>query len=56
MFDLGSICQNNLVGYQGCYDSITLTIDMNIVYSIDECIQLCSIKYDYAGIMNGWTL
>ncbi|CAF1135988.1 unnamed protein product [Rotaria sordida] len=46
-------CQNNLIGYQGCFDSITLKIGMGIVYSIEECIKRCSIKYSYAGIMNG---
>ncbi|CAF4968486.1 unnamed protein product, partial [Rotaria sp. Silwood1] len=49
----GYTCQNNLIGYQGCFDSITLNIGMDIVYSIEQCIQRCSIKYAYAGIMNG---
>ncbi|CAF1217273.1 unnamed protein product [Rotaria sordida] len=48
-----STCQNNLIGYQGCFDSITLKIGMGIAYSIEECIKRCSIKYSYAGIMNG---
>ncbi|CAF3893709.1 unnamed protein product, partial [Rotaria sp. Silwood1] len=37
----GYTCQNNLIGYQGCFDSITLNIGMDIVYSIEQCIQRC---------------
>ncbi|CAF0976146.1 unnamed protein product [Rotaria magnacalcarata] len=51
---IDSSCQNNLIGYQGCFDSITLKKGVGVVHSLKECIQRCAIKYDYAGIMNGY--
>ncbi|CAF3517864.1 unnamed protein product [Rotaria socialis] len=49
-----SSCQNHLIGYKGCFDSIALKKGVGVVHSLKECIQRCAIKYDYAGIMNGY--
>ena len=50
---LDSTCGNNLIGYQGCFDSSTLQTKMNSVNSIEECVKRCAVEYDYAGITNG---
>ncbi|CAF3600171.1 unnamed protein product [Adineta steineri] len=52
-YKTASTCQNNLIGYQGCFNSEVLSIKMDDVNSLKECIKQCSAKYNYAGIMNG---
>ncbi len=54
MLNLDYTCRNTLIGYQGCFDSITLKVGMDVVDSIEECIKSCTVKYNYAGIMNGY--
>ncbi|CAF0954896.1 unnamed protein product [Adineta ricciae] len=48
-----STCQNNLVGYLGCFPTVSLQISMNAVDSLKECIHQCTGKYIYAGVANG---
>ena len=50
---LDSTCLNTVVGYQGCFDDVTLSAMMGVVNSIEECISRCAMNYNYAGIMNG---
>ena len=46
------MCSNTAVGYQGCFDSVTLDVLMGMVNSSEECISYCGSNYNYAGIMN----
>jgi len=54
LLNLDYTCRNTLIGYQGCFDSITLKVGIDVVDSIEECIKSCTVKYNYAGIMNGY--
>ena len=50
---IDSTCLNTVVGYQGCFNSMSLDVEMGVVNSIDECVSYCSLNYNYAGIMKG---
>ncbi len=49
---IDSTCLNTVVGYQGCFDGVTLENLIGIVNSIEECVSYCVLNYNYAGIMN----
>jgi hypothetical protein len=50
---IDSICLNTVVGFQGCFTGMTLNAVMGNVNSIEECVILCALDYNYAGIMKG---
>jgi hypothetical protein len=50
---LDSTCMNTVVGYQGCFDDVTLDTEMGIMNSVEECVSRCAMNYNYAGMMNG---
>ncbi|CAF0949111.1 unnamed protein product [Didymodactylos carnosus] len=50
--DVSDSCMNDVAGYQGCYERITLGISIGLVVTIQECITSCK-EYPYCGIMNG---
>jgi hypothetical protein len=54
LFILASACQNHLVGYRGCFDKTSLTIRMDSVNSLGECVERCAEKHTYAGVMDGY--